>query len=83
MCIIRKDCAGAVMFTKSTPGRGTLAGPSLEWECFLSLKLKGSAASPELIRPSSLPRPARPGSVQLVRYDKYLLVIYQLYISSE
>ena len=42
----------AVMFTT---GGGTLAGPSLELEGFLSLKLKRPASSPGLIRPSALP----------------------------
>ena len=47
---------------------------------FLSLKLRAFASSPGLICPSALSRPARPGSVQLMRYDKYILAIYQLYI---
>ncbi len=78
-----RDPAGAVMFTRSTPGCGTSAGPSLALEAFLSLKLKGSAASPDLIRPGVLQRPARSGSVPLMKYDKCILVIYQLYLHSE
>ncbi len=52
-----RDPAVAVMFTRATPGCGTLAGPgpSLKLEGFLSLKFKGSASSPGLIRPSALP----------------------------
>ena len=62
-----RDPAGAVMFTRSTHGCGILAGPSLALEAFLWLRLKGSAANPDLIRPSALQRPARPGSVQHLR----------------
>ena len=50
-----RDPAGAVMFTRATPGCGTLAGPSLELEGFLSLNFKGFASNPGLIRPSALP----------------------------
>jgi hypothetical protein len=74
-----RDHTGAGMFTRSTPGCGTLAGPSLELEGFRSQKPKGSADSPGLIRPGALRRPARPGSVQLRRYDKYIPGIYQSY----
>ena len=77
------DPAGAVIFTRATPGGGNHStGPSLELG-FLSLKFKGSASSPGLIRPSALPWPARPGIVQLMRYNQYILVINQLYIPSE
>ncbi len=78
-----RDPSGAVMFARATPVGGNSAGSSLESEGFLAPKFKGSACSPGLIRPSALPWPARPGSVQLMRYDTYILVIYQFYISSE
>ncbi len=40
-----KDLEGTVMFTRSIPGCGILAGPSPELEGFLSLRLKGSTGS--------------------------------------
>ena len=78
-----RDLAGAAMFTRSTPGCGTLADPSLESQGFRSQKPKGSAERPDLIRPGVLQRPARSGSVPLMKYDKCILVIYQLYLPSE
>ena len=56
------DSGQGFMFTRSMHGCGTSAGPSLELEAFLWLKLKEFAASPDLIRPSALLRPTRPGS---------------------
>jgi hypothetical protein len=71
-----RDLAGAVTFTKSTPGCGALAGPSLESVGFRSLKPKGYADSPGLNRPGALQKPGRPGSVLLTRYDKNIPGIY-------
>jgi hypothetical protein len=61
-----RNLAGAVMFTRSTPGCGTLAGPSLESAGFRSQNLKGYADSPGLKRPGALQKPRRPGSVPRV-----------------
>ncbi len=59
----------AAMFMRSTPGYGTLAGPSLEWVAFRSPSLRpnGFAESPGLKRPGALGRPEMPGSSQLKR----------------
>ena len=45
------------MFMRSTPGCGTLAGPSLEWVAFQSPRPNGFAESPGLKRPGALGRP--------------------------
>jgi hypothetical protein len=71
-----RDLAGAVTFTKSTPGCRTLAGPSLKSAGFRSLKPKGYADSPGLKRPGALQKPGRPGRVLLTRYDKHIPGIY-------
>ena len=73
-----RDLAGAVTFTRSTHGCGTLAGPS-----FRSQKSKGYAASPGLNQPGALQKPGRPRSVLLTRYDKYIPGIYLSYQLSE
>jgi hypothetical protein len=44
---------GAAMFTRSTPGCGTLDGPNLAWVASLWPKLKRSDGSPGLRRPSA------------------------------
>ncbi len=44
---------GAAMFTRSTPGCGTLDGPSLVWATSLWPKLKSSDGSPGLRLPSA------------------------------
>ncbi len=44
---------GAAMFTRSTPGCGTLDGPSLVWAASLWRKLKSSDGSPGLRLPSA------------------------------
>ncbi len=44
------DHTGAAMFMRSTPGCGTLAGPSLEWVAFRSPRPNGFAISPGLKR---------------------------------
>ena len=72
-----RDLAGAAMFTRSTPGCGTLADPSLESQGFRSQKPKGSAERPNLIRPGVLQGPGRPGRLQRKKYDKYIPSIYQ------
>jgi hypothetical protein len=72
-----RDLAGAAMFTRSTPGCGTLADPSLESQGFRSQKPKGSAERPDLIRPCVLRGPGRPGRLQRKKYDKYIPGIYQ------
>ncbi len=70
----------AVMFTRSTPGCGTLAGPHLESAGFRSQKPKGytDSPSPGLKRPGALQKPRRPlaGRVQLTRYDKHIPAYY-------
>jgi hypothetical protein len=80
-----RDLAGAVTFTRSTPGCGTLAGPgpSLESAGFWSQKPKGYADSPGLKRPGALRKPIRPGRVQLTRYDKHIPGIYQSYVPTQ
>ena len=72
-----RDLAGAAMFTRSTPGCGTLADPSLESQGFWSQKPKRSAERPDLNRPGVLRGPGRPGRLQLKKYDKYIPGIYQ------
>ncbi len=62
-----RDHAGAAMFMRSTPGCGTLAGPSLEWVAFWSPRPNGFAEGPDLKRPGALGRPEMPGSDQLKR----------------
>ncbi len=62
-----RDHTWAAMFMRSTPGCGTLAGPSLEWVAFWSPRPNGLAISPGLKRPSALGRPKMPGSGQLKR----------------
>ena len=57
----------AAMFMRSTPGCGTVAGPSLEWVAFRSPRPNGFAESPGLKRPGALGRPEMPGSSQLKR----------------
>ncbi len=44
---------GAAMFTRSTPGCGTLDGPSLAWAASLWPKLRRSDGSPGLRLPSA------------------------------
>ncbi len=61
----RRDHAGAAMFMRSTPGCGTLAGPSLEWVAFWSPRPNGFAESPGLKLPGALGRPEMPGGSQL------------------
>ena len=78
-----RDLAGAVTFTRSTHGCGTLAGPSLESAGFRSQKSKGYAASPGLNQPGALQKPGRPGSVLLTRYDKYIPGIYLSYVPTQ
>ena len=73
----------AVTFTRSTPGCGTLAGPSLESAGFRSQKPKGYAASPGLNQPGALQKPGRPGSVLLTRYDKHIPGIYLSYVPTQ
>jgi hypothetical protein len=62
-----RDRAGAVMCMRSTPGCGTLAGPSLVLVEFWSPKPKRSSDVPGLKRPCALGRPGSPGSVQPTR----------------
>ena len=62
-----RDHAGAAMFMRSTPGCGTLAGPSLEWVAFRSPRPNGFAECPSLKRPGALGRPKMPGSSVLKR----------------
>jgi hypothetical protein len=49
--------------TRSAPGCGILAGPSLESAGFQSQKPKGYSDSPGLKRPGALQKPRRPGRV--------------------
>ena len=58
-----RDRAGAAMCMRSTPGCGTLAGPSLELVDFQWSKPKIFADVQGLKRPGALGRPGRPGSV--------------------
>jgi hypothetical protein len=78
-----RDLAGAVTFTRSTPGCGTLAGPSLESAGFRSQKTKQYAHSPGLKRPGALQGPRRPGSVLFARYDKPIPGIYLSYVPTQ
>ena len=78
-----RDLAGAVTFTRSTPGCGTLAGPSLESAGFQSPKPRWYASSPGLKRPGALQKPGRPGSVLLTRYDKHIPGIYLSYVPTQ
>ncbi len=71
-----RDHGGSAMFMRSTPGCGTLRGPSLELVDFWSPKQKGSVDSPELKRPGALGGPSRPESVQLKRYDMHIPGIF-------
>ena len=68
---------------RSTPGCGTLVGPSLELEGFQSQIQKGSAEIPGLKHASALGRPGGPVrgrmNVLLQRYDMYIPGIYLLY----
>ncbi len=56
----RRDHAGAAIFMRSTPGCGTLAGPSLEWVAFRSPRPNGFAERSSLKRPGALGRPEMP-----------------------
>ena len=58
-----RDRAGAAICMRSTPGCGTLAGPSLVLVDFRWSKPKRFADVPGLKRPGALGRPGRPGSV--------------------
>ncbi len=64
---LARDRAGAAMCMRSTPGCGTLAGPSLVLVDFRWSKPKKLADVPGLKRPGALGRPGRPGSVPLTR----------------
>ena len=57
-----RDRAGAAMCMRSTPGCGTLAGPSLVLVDFRWSKPKRFADAPGPKRPGALGRPGRPGS---------------------
>ena len=50
---------GAAMFTRSTPGCGTLDGPSLAWVAYLWPKLRKSEGSPGLRLPNADGQPRR------------------------
>ena len=50
---------GAAMFTRSTPGCGTLDGPSLAWAASLWPKLRRSEGSPGLRLPNADGQPRR------------------------
>jgi hypothetical protein len=67
----------------STPGCGTLAGPSLKSAGFRSLKPKGYAGSPGPERPVALQKPGRPGRVLLTRYDEHIPGIYLSYVPTQ
>ena len=58
-----RDRAGAAMCMRSTPGCGTLAGPSLVLVDFRWSNPKRFADVPGPKRPGALGRPGRPGSV--------------------
>ena len=62
-----RDRAGAAICMRSTPGCGTLAGPSLVLVDFRWSKPKRFADVPGPKRPGTLGRPGRPGSVPLTR----------------
>jgi len=51
--VLAQPHGGAAMFTRSTPGCGTLDGPSLVWATSLWPKLKSSDGSPGLRLPSA------------------------------
>jgi hypothetical protein len=73
---------GAAMFTRSTPGCGTLDGPSLAWEASLWPKLRGSYGSLSLMLPSERGQQSWPvllASDLLLVYTWYIHGIYQVY----
>jgi hypothetical protein len=87
-----RNHAGAAMSMRSTPGCGTLAGPSLELGGFRLPKPKGSAESPGLTRPGALGRPGmHERGVQLKRtrkrpverYDMHIPGIYLSYMNAQ
>ncbi len=51
--VLAQPHGGAAMFTKSTPGCGTLDGPSLVWATSLWPKLRSSYGSPGLRLPNA------------------------------
>ena len=83
-----RDRAGAAMCMRSTPGCGTLAGPSLVLVDFWWSKPKRFADVPGPKRPTRLEDPAgqearrRRGGVHLKRYDVHIPFIYLSYINA-
>ncbi len=75
--------AGASMSMRSTPGRGTSAGPSLEVVAFRSPNPKGSAESPGLKRPAALGRPGRLESCVQRKNDMHIPDIYLSYMNAQ
>ena len=63
---------GAAMFTRSTPGCGTLDGPSLAWAAYLWPKLRKSEGSPGLRLPNA--------DGQLRRLARDFHMVYAWYI---
>jgi hypothetical protein len=70
---------GAAIFTRSTPGCGTLDGPSLVWVTSLWPKLKSSDRSPGLRLPSADGQLSRLASDHRMEYAKYIHGIYHEY----
>ena len=83
-----RDRAGAAMCMRSTPGCGTLAGPSLVLVDFRWSKLRDSQTFQVRNVQARLEDPAGPeacrrrGGVHLKRYDVHIPFIYLSYINA-
>jgi hypothetical protein len=73
--VLTQPHGGTAMFTRSTPGCGTLDGPSLVWATSLWPKLKSSDGSPCLRLPSTA------GQLSWLASDHYMNMhgIYMVY----
>ena len=72
---------GAAMFTRSTPGCGTLNGPSLAWAASLWLKLRRSEESPGLRLPNERGQQSGPAlTSDLCLVYTWYIQVYTWYI---
>ena len=77
--VLALTSGGAAMFTRSTPGCGTLDGPSLAWPASLWPKLRRSEGSPGLRLPSADGQLRRLEHDFRMVYAKYIPCIYGIY----